>query len=193
MESMRAVFQACSERAVASDTELLDAALSNHAAFATIYRRYSYSVFWYLLDRCGVQEDAADLTQYVFLRALEALPTYSDRGIPFRAWLFRVARNALTDAHRRRKYSIPWDQASVDMICSDSPSPEAIAVDAEAATYLDTLIAQLEPGKQELLALRFGSELEIAEIALVVGKSECAVRKRLQRIVQELKEQYRDA
>ncbi|MDQ2741914.1 MAG: sigma-70 family RNA polymerase sigma factor, partial [Chloroflexota bacterium] len=69
-------------------------------AFGELCVRYSGRLYSYLRARTQSDEDAADLTQQVFVKAFNALPRYRERGLPFGAWLFRIARNLLIDVQR---------------------------------------------------------------------------------------------
>ncbi|HET7037020.1 MAG TPA: sigma-70 family RNA polymerase sigma factor, partial [Thermomicrobiaceae bacterium] len=80
--------------AAEEEAALVAAAKVDGAAFAALYRRHRGPIYRYLRARTRCDEDAADLTQQVFLKAFEALPRYQERGLPFAAWLFRLARNA---------------------------------------------------------------------------------------------------
>ncbi len=71
--------------------------------------RYSDRLYNYLRARTQSDEDAADLAQQVFVKVLNGLPRYRERGLPFGAWLFRIARNVVVDVHRRRKDTVSWD------------------------------------------------------------------------------------
>jgi RNA polymerase sigma-70 factor (ECF subfamily) len=161
-------------------------------AFDELYRRYHRQIFGYLLTYAETSEDAADLTRHVFLRALEALPAYEEKGVAFSAWLFRIARNAATDSYRRRKRTMPWEHVPEAMHPLSEDRPEAATERREALNELRVLVSRLDARKQELLALRFAAGLSPAEIATVVGKSEPAVRKQLYRTIRVLQEQCRD-
>ena len=77
---------------------LVDEARSGDAeAFAAIFDRFHEPVYRYIVSRIHRPADAEDLTQLVFVKALEALPRYESRGIPFGGWLFRLARNVVID------------------------------------------------------------------------------------------------
>jgi RNA polymerase sigma-70 factor, ECF subfamily len=92
------------------DTALLDQRLATHPeAFAELYGLYLHPMYRYLRARTKTEEEAADLTQQVFLQAFTALPRFRSQGVPAAAWLFRIARNVAIDAHRRRRVSITWD------------------------------------------------------------------------------------
>ena len=170
------------------DSRLIEASRHDPDAFAALYHRYADAIFWYLVSRTGSPDDAADLTQLAFLRAYQALPTYRERGLPFRAWLLRIARNAAADAHRRRRPTLPWDRLGASLSLAAPAQPEIAALEDDLADRLRELIAQLGPDKQELLALRYAADLTIREIAALRNKSEAATRKELQRIIWSLKE-----
>src|SRR5215469_12488766 len=95
------------------EAELVSAAQAHPSAFALLYQRYLPRVYHYVRARLETDEDAADLTQQIFLQALDALPSYQPRGAPFVAWLFQIARHAVIDAHRRRKNVVSWDALPV--------------------------------------------------------------------------------
>lgn len=174
------------------DDALVAAALDQREAFGELYDRYMPRVYRYLVTRSATQEEAADLTQHVFLKALDALPKYRRGRAPFAAWLFRIARNAATDAHRRRRSSVSLDGMPAAAPDVNGHGPEAAALKNEQLQQLRTLVARLDPGKRELLALRFAGGLSAREIAPLVGKREEAVKKQLTRILATLKEHYHD-
>lgn len=174
--------------AIADETDLVRRAVGDASAFAQLYQHYLPRVYRYLRVRCVDDDEAADLTQQVFLKASEALSRYRERGSPFSAWLFRIARNAATDTARRRRATVPLDSLI------ESPAPddvEAGVIDREAQGRLRELLHALSADERELLALRFAGGLTSREIASVVGASEAAVKKRLTRTIQKLKERYR--
>jgi RNA polymerase sigma-70 factor, ECF subfamily len=175
------------------ERRLIEAAQTDVAAFAGLYDLYVDAVFSYLRTYSENDEDAADLTQHVFVRALEALPRYRHQGVPFRAWLFRIARNAATDTFRRRRRTLPWDHIPESLHPFSRSDPESVAMHREALNELRVLVGQLPPEKQELLALRFAAGMSSSEIALVLGRSPAAVQKELVRVMHLLKEQIHDA
>jgi RNA polymerase sigma-70 factor, ECF subfamily len=173
-----------------SDAELARDSAHDPAAFTALYQRYARRVFWFVRSHTGSREDAADLTQQVFLRCYAALADYQDRGVPFSAWLFRIARNMVIDFYRRRHPAVSWERLTAhDEMALTQPGPYPMAPGGRLEE-MEALIAGLPPGKRELIALRFGAGLSVREIAQVVGKSEAAVRKQLQRLIRDLKEAY---
>lgn len=174
------------------DQALVRAAQADVAQFNALYHLYVERVHRYMLARTHNAEDAADLTQQVFLQALDALPRYRERGVPFAAWLFRIARNVVADAKRRPERATPWDDVPLGMLPIDAADPEAAALQSESIARLRALLLHLDTGKRELLALRFAAGLSSRQIAAVVGKREAGVKKQLTRIVSALKEQYHE-
>jgi len=177
-------------RAQSNGRALVRAAQADVAQFTVLYHLYVERVHRYMLARTHSAEDAADLTQQVFLQALDALPRYRERGVPFGAWLFRIARNIVVDANRRPQQTTTWDDVPLVLEPSHAGDPEATALRGEALTQLRALLVQLDPSKRELLALRFAAGLSSRQIADVLGKREAAVKKQLTRIINTLKEQY---
>src|SRR2546430_4969956 len=92
-----------------AEAALVRAAQEDLTAFAPLYERYRDRIYAYLRTRTRSAEDAADLTQQVFLQALDALPRYRPQRVPFAAWLVRIARNAAANYHRRHRHTIAWD------------------------------------------------------------------------------------
>lgn len=174
------------------DATLVRTARCDSIAFGKLYEQYRDRVYTYLRSRSRNAEDAVDLTQQVFLHALDALPRYRGKDATFAPWLFRIARNAAIDFHRRQRITVTWDLVPETLQPVASDDPERAVLHHEALARLRTRVAALEPDARELLALRFGARLTIAETAAVVGKSEAAVKKRLFRIIQMLREDYHD-
>jgi RNA polymerase sigma-70 factor (ECF subfamily) len=178
---------------VGDDAAQVQAAQGDPAAFAPLYRRYQDRVYRYLRTRTGQDEDAADLTQQVFLRALDSLSQYRPRRGSFAAWLFRIARNVATDWHRRQRRTVTWDLVPEALQPVADHDLEAGLLRREAVARLRALFDELDANKQEVLVLRFAAQLTIAEIAATIGKSEAATQKILLRTIQTLQESYHDA
>jgi RNA polymerase sigma-70 factor (ECF subfamily) len=183
-----------SQDTAADEAALVSAAQADPTAFDQLYRRYLEPVYRYVRLQVPHLEDAADLTQQIFLQALDALPTYQARGLPFAAWLFRIARNAVIDSYRRRKGGgVSFELLPEDLHPIAGDDPLAMVVEREREQRLHDLVEALAPHKRELLMLRFAGQLSSTEIALVVGRSPAAVQKQLTRILLELKGHYHEA
>jgi len=154
----------------AGEAALIAAAQADPAAFGILYRQYLPQLYRYVRSRLPTDDEAADVTQSVFLKALEALPAYQGRGVPFAAWLFRIARNALIDVSRRQRPAIPWQDVS------EAQQPEATA-QHDALSHFDALIAPLDNIQREIL--RFRRTRSILPSSLPVGISSLSMAKRL--------------
>jgi RNA polymerase sigma-70 factor (ECF subfamily) len=175
-----------------AETLLIRAAQADLAAFAPLYQRYRDRVYAYLRARTRTAEDAADLTQQVFVKAIDALPRYRTRGVPFAAWLLRIAHNTAVNHHKQYRGTIAWDLLPESLHPPLDEDLEALVIQREIAAQLHAVLQDCDAGTREMLALHFAAGLTVAETAAVVGKSEAAVKKRLSRTIHALKEQYRD-
>ena len=159
------------------DVQLLKIAQSGDAeAFGELYERYASRVFRYLYAHLDNRLDAEDLTEDVFMRVWKSLANYQEQGVPFLAFLFRVARNALIDHYRRS--GKPEQEVSIeDMPLSEhGPGPvEAVTALLEQQQLKQTL-RQLREDYRTVLVLRFLSEMSPEETAQAMGKSAGAVR-----------------
>ena len=177
------------------EAEVIQAAQQDLAAFGPLYARYVDRIYTYLRTRTGRARDdeAADLTQQVFLRALDALPRYQPRaGVSVAAWLFRIARNAATDWQRRQRKIIPWQAVPEDLHPRSPESAEDDVLRRDDIADVQHLLGTLDEQTREAIVLRFTAELSLAEIGVVLGASEDAVRKRITRALHTMKERYHD-
>jgi RNA polymerase sigma-70 factor (ECF subfamily) len=171
------------------EADLIRSAQRDPTLFGALYEMHVDRVYAYLRSRTANEEDAADLTQQVFLQALRGLPGYRQRGLPFAAWLLRIARNAVINFHRRRHDMLTWDLVPESMQPS---SDDDLAAHAARSDTIREMFRALDPATRELLVLRFAAQLSVAEIAAVLGTSEAATRMRLLRALRTLKEHYHD-
>ncbi len=175
-----------------TEAALVHAAQEDPAAFAPLYQQYRDRIYAYLRTRTRSAEDAADLTQQVFLQALEALPRYRIGRAPFAAWLVRIAHNAAASYHKRHRHTVAWDLVPEALQPLVEDDLEAQVMQHEAVARLAVVLRSCKADTREVLALHFAARLTIAETAAVVRKSEAAVKKQLTRTIHALKEQYHD-
>lgn len=167
-----------------------DTAGPQHTAEAvcrTWYEAYGTRLYSYLRFHLPSSDLAEDLTAEVFLRALQGFPGFDpSRGTP-RAWLFRIARNALSDHQRqdRRRRMVPI-AVMHDLEC-EAPSPEERLLWEEEVSRLLAGMAELSPGDREIIGLCYGSELSMAEAGEVLGVSPSTTRTRLWRALGRLR------
>jgi RNA polymerase sigma-70 factor (ECF subfamily) len=164
---------------------LAEAAKTDPGAFGELYERYYARVFRYVYHRLGNQADAEDVTALVFMKALEALPSYQPRRNSFAPWLFRITRNAVIDYYRRKRKQSPIEDA--EHISSGS-DPMSAALRSEQRDELHLLVQRLSPDQRDVVLLRYSSELSFTEIASTLSKNEPAIRMLLHRWLRKLKE-----
>lgn len=180
------------------EAALIRAAQRDLAAFGPLYAHYVDRIYAYLCSRTGAAQaaEAADLTQQVFLQALDALPSYQPRaGISVAAWLFRIARNAATDWQRRQRpqrHIIPWEAVPEDQHPHAPDTAESAAMRRDDTARVHRMLATLDDGTRDAILLRFTAQLTLAEIGTVLGIREDAARKRITRALHALKERYHD-
>lgn len=154
-------------------------------AFAQLYRQHLSAVYRYLYRRVGNAAEAEDLTAQTFTEALDAVRRNLFRPDGnFSAFLFTIARRRTADFYRQRP------EAPLDEHPDPEPGLLAALEAREDICRLQTLLAQLDEEKQELLRLRFATGLGFAEIALLEGKSEAAVKMSLYRTLNWLREHW---
>jgi RNA polymerase sigma factor (sigma-70 family) len=172
------------------DASLAEAARSDPQAFGELYERYYTRVYRYVYHRLANPTEAEDVTAAVFMKALEALPSYQSRRNTFAPWLFRITRNAVIDHYRRRRIQTPIDGVEHQ---SDEHDPAGYVLDCERSAELGALVRHLSDDQRDVVLLRFAGDLSFAEIGAVLKKNEPAVRMLLHRGLRKLKAVLEDA
>jgi len=180
------------------DTELREdeilarAAEGDRDAFGRLYELYIDRIFNYVYYRTGNLHDAEDLTARVFQRAMNHIHSYTDRGLPFSAWLYRIAHNLVANWHRdrSRRQEIPLNDLPV--IPSREDKPETSLVRSQEQDSLLRMIRQQPAERQHLLILKFVENLSNAEIGQIMGRSEGAVKSLYHRTLLSLRDDLGD-
>lgn len=168
---------------------LAQAAQGDREAFGMLYDRYVGRIYNYIYYRTGNQHDAEDLTSRVFTRAMRHITNYQDRGVPFSAWLYRIAHNLVANWHRdnSRKQEVALDDSY--WISSDIEMPEALLMRDEEEIALLKLIKTLPEDRQLLLVLKFVEHYSNVEIGRIMGRTEGAVKSLYHRTLLSLREE----
>ncbi len=147
---------------------------NDQEAFAQLYEENFDKIYRYLALRVGNEMEAEDMTQQVFLKALQSISSFKWKGVPFSAWLFRIAHNQAVDHLRRKKKraSVPLDES----LASSDDSPHATTERKMDIEQLLQAARRLTEAQREVISLRFTSELSIAQVARIMGKSQGAVK-----------------
>lgn len=155
-------------------------------AFRDLYTNNVSAVVGFLRNRVGWQE-AEDMAAETFCRAFEHLGSYQDRGVPFRAWLLRIAFNLIVADSRKSRNSIPTAYLPYS---GEVPGPESKAVARSEIERLRHSMALLSVEHQTVLSLRYLGELSVANTAIVLDIKEDAVRSLTYRALKALRQRY---
>ncbi|TMC51096.1 MAG: sigma-70 family RNA polymerase sigma factor [Chloroflexi bacterium] len=159
------------EAELEAERELIVAAQRNRADFAPLYERYVDQIFAYAYTLTGDRELAQDVTAATFAKAIEELPRFQWRGVPYSAWLYRVAGN-LVARHRRRP---GWLELQPNLI-DEGIGPEDAAIASDRHAEVRRAVAELPVDQRQAIVLRFSGQLANREIAALMGRSEGAVK-----------------
>jgi RNA polymerase sigma-70 factor (ECF subfamily) len=157
------------------DQQVKAAAQGDQQAFAALYDAYLDSIYRFIFLRVEDQQTAEDITSNVFLKAWEKLGSYQFRGVPFRAWLFRIARNAVIDHYRTRKETAPLEVVINTRDEQHLPISQQVGLRLEAQTVMDSM-QQLTEDQRNVLTLKLVHGLNTKEVAKTLGKRQGAVR-----------------
>jgi RNA polymerase sigma-70 factor (ECF subfamily) len=144
------------------------------SALSELYEEYFDKIARYAYVRIGHKADAEDIAGEVFLKALQSLESYKERGVPMQAWLFRIARNLIIDYFRKMKKlkTIPIDNVNIE----DGTNPAKIAERSIELEQVKRAMEQLTQEQREVLVMRFFGGLSSRETGQVLNKSDGAVR-----------------
>ena len=172
-----------------ADAALVQAAQAGDArAFGELYERYRQPLYRYCLARTDSPHEAEDLVSEVFLKAMESLARYRDQGLPFIAFLYRVARNAAIDRSRKDK------GASLFEMTIEPRSTVDLEGDAMRSSDMDAVLGALrkiKPEYREVILLRFVEGYSAADVATLLQKAEKAVWNLQQRGLERLRVELR--
>lgn len=171
------------------DNELVAIASHDQEAFGEIYERYLTKIYNYIYYRVGNAQDAEDIAAKVFYRAMAHIQNYEDKGVPFQAWLYRIAHNLVANFHRdegRRKI-IPLDDYIAHSLKSDAPDKQTESNEEEAT--LMAAIRRLPAERQQLLLLKFVHDKSNAEIGEIMNRTEGAIKSLYHRTLLALRDE----
>ena len=169
------------------EQELVERARSgDEEAVTLLYEAHVDSIFAYIRYRVHSDVLAEDITSEVFLRMVRSISSYRDQGAPFRAWLFRIAANLITDHYRQHGKNLTV--AIPESYESDDTNPFDHVMQEDEHQHLRLAIQSLPAEYQDLLVLRFVEDMPHTEIARVLNKSAMALRAMQYRALKALAE-----
>jgi RNA polymerase sigma-70 factor (ECF subfamily) len=169
------------------ERRLVEAAQSDPAKFGDLYELHFERVYAFIAHKVRDRDVAEDLTSEVFHKALANLRSFEWRGAPFRAWLIRIAANAVADYGKGAGRELPSGQDPFE--AAAPPDLENDLEDMEHRAKLFRLVAELPSNQRRVIQGRFVEERSIREIARELGRSEGAVKQLQLRALQNLRAQ----
>lgn len=166
------------------ELQAIEAAKADPSAFAPLYETYHSTIFRFIHRRTNRHDLSADLAQQTFLKALLALQRFEPRGLPFRAWLYRIALNELRMYWRKKK------EVVVDLSWADvKPLAEecGLAQQEEDMRLIAAGLNHLNEAQSRLIELRYFDGLSYAELGHVLGVAEDAAKMRTHRVLAQLR------
>jgi RNA polymerase sigma-70 factor, ECF subfamily len=174
---------------ITEENAVVKASEGDPEAFTFIYERYVTRIYSYVFYRIGSETDAEDITSRVFYRAFGHIANYVDKGVPFSAWLYRIAHNLVAnwhrDSHRRKEVPLE-DQMEIP---AHIDHPERAMERSQEMELLLQGIRRLSPDRQQLLILKFVEDYSNAEIGEIMNKSEGAIKSLYHRALIALREE----
>jgi RNA polymerase sigma-70 factor (ECF subfamily) len=152
---------------------------------AGLYEEYFDKIVHYIYVRIGDRHEAEDLAGDVFLKALESLKSYKERGIPMQAWLFRIAHNASVDYLRKkgRVTSVPIEEVTM----ADGEDPATVAETNLEMERVREAMERLTPEQREVIQLRIFCSLSSKDVGAILHKSDGAVREMQRSAIEKLR------
>ena len=185
---------------MSEEQQLVEQAKTDPFAFGVLYDRYYPKIMGYVLHRVGEVAVAQDITSSVFFKAMDSLPKFQWRGVPFSAWLYRIAANEINTyfrSSRRKPASLEelYEDHHIEVASSIDLERELIERQQAAAAYADfriirQLLLELPAKYQEALALRYFEKKSVQEVADIMGKNLNTVKSLLARGIQRLRQAY---
>lgn len=143
-------------------------------AFGQLYDLFCRQVYRFIYYRVGTREDAEDLTETIFVKAFEKLPGYKDTGLPFEAWLFRVARNEVIDFYRTKKQHVALSEALA--VPDDGPTLMDRVEKIMTLEVVRRVLTTLPASYQEIILLTYAQDLDNSEISIILQKPVSHIR-----------------
>lgn len=171
------------------EIEVLIKSKNNPQAFKPIYQKYYKKIFLFILHRVGDKTTTADLTQQVFLKAISSLGKFEFRGLPFSAWLYRVAINECNDFFRKAKRTrmVSLEDADVEQLHEELTQEVTLE---QLHQKLPSILEKLTPNELYFLELRFFESRPFKEVGEILGLSEVNAKLKTYRILDKMKKLF---
>ena len=185
--SIETKYHATREQITAEEAEI-EAARGNPQKFAPLYNRYYARILGFVYQRVETKDDAYDIAAQTFINALENIGKYRSQGVPFSAWLFRIACNELNRFYKRAKVrkAINIDDTQVAEVLGELGEENSAVTDER----LMQAIQHLDEEEIQLLEMRFFDKRPFKELCEILNVTETAAKARVYRLLEKLKTIY---
>jgi RNA polymerase sigma-70 factor, ECF subfamily len=158
----------------------------DNQAFAQLYEAYFDKIYRYISFRVRNEMEAEDMTQQVFMKVLNSISSYKNKGAPFSSWVYRIAHNLVVDFMRQQNKKATVDIEGIQLV-SPAEDPQQMIEQEIDVEEVKKATRSLTVSQQEVLSLRFAGELSIMECARIMSKSEGAIKALQHSAVQALR------
>ena len=168
------------------ELEQINAAKENPRHFNVLYEKYFKSIYVFVYRRTGDEEQAADITSLVFLKALMNIKNYEFKGVPFSGWLFRIAFNEVNMHFRKNKANriVSIEQSGIIQIVQEAE----ITDNTEMLQVMTNALKKMDSDDIQLIELRFFEKRSFAEVGEIIGITENNAKVKVYRILDKLKQ-----
>jgi len=177
----------------AAERSLIETAQRDRGRFGELYETHFERVYAYVVRRVRDRDEAQDITADVFHLALKSLPRFEWRGVPFAAWLFRIAFNEIADRSKSTAKLRAHQREAVSDAVDDSGGVATGYEEAERRGRLFKLVERLPRDQSRVITMRFAEDKSIREIATALGRSEGSVKQLQFRAMQNLRVRLGDS
>ncbi|MBX7240542.1 MAG: sigma-70 family RNA polymerase sigma factor [Bacteroidia bacterium] len=178
-----------SESQLIKEQKWIEASQKDPGAFGEIYNFYYNRIFLFIFKRVEEEDEAVDITAQTFLKALTNIGKFSFQGVPFAAWLYRIALNEVNMYYRKDKSQLTESVGKVQ-IAEMLEETDAI-VSEDMVKQLSTILQKLDPDDMQLISLRFFEGMPFKEVADILGITENNAKVKTYRILDKMKKQFR--
>jgi len=171
------------------EESLIQKSQADPEAFRPLYEKYFKRIFLFVHHRVGDKAMTADLTSQVFLKALINIKKFSFRGLPFSAWLFRIALNECNDFFRKNKRYrlVTMEEGMVEHLYEELTSETRLE---DLRQRLPTILQKLSVNELQIIELRFFEQRPFKEVGDILGISETYAKVRVYRILEKMKKLF---
>jgi RNA polymerase sigma-70 factor (ECF subfamily) len=175
---------------IEDEQKLIEKARRNSADFRPLYELYFRQIFLFVLRRIGDKELTADITSQVFLKALQGIGKYTDQGVPFSSWLYRIAINEVNMFFRKQKHErfVTIEEAGMLTELHEELTNE-FSVE-HLKERLTAMLQKLSEAELHVIELRFFERLSFKEIASILAITEVNAKVKVYRTLDKLKKYF---